>query len=129
MNIAWLTDIHLNFLKVEARKKFYQHVIETDVDRILITGDIAEAKDVCEILTEFSTCMNKPRIKSNTPRKIAMYIARKYGDYRFQELADAFGLQHYGSASYAVYAFAQELQNNEGLKTLLPGWLINWGQL
>lgn len=60
MNIAWLTDIHLNFLKIEARKKFYQHVIETDVDRVLITGDIAEAKDVCEILTEFSTCMNKP---------------------------------------------------------------------
>lgn len=50
MKIAWLTDIHLNFLKVEARKKFYQQVIKTGADRILITGDIAEAKDVCEIL-------------------------------------------------------------------------------
>ncbi len=48
-----------------------------------------------------------------------MYIARKYGDYRFQELADAFGLHHYGGASYAVYAFAQELQNDEGLQTLV----------
>ncbi len=59
MNIAWLTDIHLNFLKVEARKKFYQQVIETGADRILITGDIAEAKDVCEILQELSTYTNK----------------------------------------------------------------------
>lgn len=59
MNIAWLTDIHLNFLKVEARKKFYQQVIETGANKILITGDIAEAKDVCEILQEFSTYTNK----------------------------------------------------------------------
>ncbi|WP_133136225.1 metallophosphoesterase family protein [Legionella rowbothamii] len=59
MNIAWLTDIHLNFLKVEARKKFYQQVIETGADQILITGDIAEAKDVCEILQEFSIYTNK----------------------------------------------------------------------
>lgn len=59
MNIAWLTDIHLNFLKVEARKKFYQQVIETGADKILITGDIAEAKDVCEILQECSTYTNK----------------------------------------------------------------------
>ena len=59
MNIAWLTDIHLNFLKAEARKKFYQQVIETGADKILITGDMAEAKDVSEILQEFSTYTNK----------------------------------------------------------------------
>ncbi len=35
MNIAWLTDVPLNFLK-------------------------AEAKDGCEILQEFSTDTNKP---------------------------------------------------------------------
>jgi hypothetical protein len=61
------------------------------------------------------TTVKKGRIKSNIARKMAMYIARKYGDYRFQELADAFGLQHYGGASYAVYAFAQELQKNPEL--------------
>jgi len=52
--IAWLTDIHLNFLKPAARMQFYNRVAEADVDKILITGDIAEAKDVCEILDEFS---------------------------------------------------------------------------
>jgi len=62
------------------------------------------------------TTVKKGRIKSNIPRKMAIYIARKYGDYRFQELADAFGLQHYGGASYAVYAFAQELQKDQMLE-------------
>ncbi|MDF1685127.1 MAG: metallophosphoesterase [Legionellaceae bacterium] len=51
--IAWVTDIHLNFLKSAARKKFYKHVIETGADQILITGDIAEATNVCELLQEF----------------------------------------------------------------------------
>ena len=61
------------------------------------------------------TMAKKGRVKSNVPRKMATYIARKYGDYRFQELADAFGLQHYGGASYAVHTFAQELRNDPGL--------------
>jgi chromosomal replication initiation ATPase DnaA len=62
------------------------------------------------------TTVKKGRVKSNIPRKMAMYIARKYGDYRFQKLADAFGLQHYNGASYAVYSFAQELDKNQELK-------------
>ena len=60
MKIAWLTDIHLNFLEIEARSQFYNRVMETNADKILITGDIAEAKDVCELLQEFSQHMNKP---------------------------------------------------------------------
>lgn len=57
--IAWLTDTHLNFLKIEARKKFYQRIDQTDSDAILITGDIAEATDVCEILNEFTAHTDK----------------------------------------------------------------------
>ena len=60
--------------------------------------------------------MKKGRVKSNTPRKMAMYIARKYGDYRLQELADAFGLRHYGGVCYAIHAFAQELQKDQELE-------------
>lgn len=58
--IAWLTDIHLNFLKPAARVQFYERIAEGDPDKILITGDIAEAKDVCEILDEFSKHVNTP---------------------------------------------------------------------
>lgn len=58
--IAWLTDIHLNFLKPVARVQFYNRVAEAGADKILITGDIAEAKDVCEILDEFSQLVEIP---------------------------------------------------------------------
>jgi predicted phosphohydrolase len=58
-SIAWLTDIHLNFLEAAARAQFYTHIMETGADKILITGDIGEAKDVCELLTEFSRHTNK----------------------------------------------------------------------
>ena len=47
--MVWLTDIHLNFLEAAARVQFYRRVSETDANKILITGDIAEAKDICEI--------------------------------------------------------------------------------
>lgn len=57
--IAWLTDIHLNFLEADARKIFYQSIDQTNSDAILITGDIAEATDVCEILNEFSIHTDK----------------------------------------------------------------------
>lgn len=58
-----------------------------------------------------------------------MYIARKYGDYRFQELADAFGLRHYGGASYAVYAFAQELQKDQELEAIVSRIVMKLGAL
>jgi predicted phosphodiesterase len=60
MKIAWLTDIHLNFLDTGTRSHFYNRVMKSDADKILITGDIAEAKDVCELLKEFSQHTNKP---------------------------------------------------------------------
>jgi predicted phosphohydrolase len=52
--IAWLTDIHLNFLNFNKRKDFYRLVDKSETDVILITGDIAEATDICDILYEFS---------------------------------------------------------------------------
>lgn len=57
--IAWLTDIHLNFLNSSERKIFYDQVNKTDSDAILITGDIAEAPSICEIMHEFSVNTTK----------------------------------------------------------------------
>ena len=39
----WLTDIHLNFIDLARRRKFYQESVDSTCDRILISGDIAEA--------------------------------------------------------------------------------------
>ncbi len=41
--LAWLTDIHLNFLDKQKRKLFYNEVLSKNCDTILIGGDIAEA--------------------------------------------------------------------------------------
>ena len=59
--------------------------------------------------------VKKGRGRSNVPRKMAMYIVRKWGDYRLQEIAEAFGLQHYGGVSSTLYLFMTELQNDPQL--------------
>ena len=60
MKLAWLTDIHLNFIDENARQKFYKEIIDTRCEGILITGDIAEAPCLIDILNEMANCINKP---------------------------------------------------------------------
>ncbi|MBI2792840.1 MAG: metallophosphoesterase family protein [Gammaproteobacteria bacterium] len=60
MKLIWLTDIHLNFLNKKSRMDFYQKIIATSGDKILISGDIAEAPSVSEILKEMAETIQKP---------------------------------------------------------------------
>lgn len=60
MKLAWLTDVHLNFLDTDERKKFYQEIINTKCDGVLISGDIAEAPSIKNILKELATFIKKP---------------------------------------------------------------------
>lgn len=57
---VWLTDIHLNFLPPEKRIGFYSKIIEKNPKSILITGDIGEANNVCELLEEIHYHIKKP---------------------------------------------------------------------
>lgn len=50
MKLTWLTDIHINFLDEDERERFYQKIINTQCDSVLITGDIAEADCVVDLL-------------------------------------------------------------------------------
>ena len=59
MKLIWLTDIHLNFIDREMRMRFYQKLLKTPGDRILITGDIAEAPSVSDMLREMAGEINK----------------------------------------------------------------------
>ncbi|MCA9679474.1 MAG: metallophosphoesterase family protein [Kofleriaceae bacterium] len=54
MRLAWLTDIHLNFLGGAARTRFAERVGATGADAIVITGDIAEAPDVDVLIAELA---------------------------------------------------------------------------
>ncbi len=60
MKLIWLTDIHLNFLSKDDRLRFYQKIIDVSGDGILLSGDIAEAPCVLEILTEMADSIKKP---------------------------------------------------------------------
>lgn len=60
MELAWLTDIHLNFIEAIQRKTFYQEIINTKCEGVLISGDIAEAPTIKEILQELVNFVEKP---------------------------------------------------------------------
>jgi len=60
MKLAWLTDIHLNFIDENARRKFYQEIVKTGCDGVLISGDIAEAPCLIDILNEMARYIDKP---------------------------------------------------------------------
>ncbi len=59
MKMAWLTDIHLNFIAFESRLKFYETILATNCDVLVITGDIAEAPSLVNLLGEMSDHLNK----------------------------------------------------------------------
>jgi Icc protein len=50
MRVAWLTDVHLNFLTIEQSQDFLNYVRSVDPDIVLISGDIAEAHDLVQYL-------------------------------------------------------------------------------
>ena len=60
MKLIWLTDIHLNFLDSDSRKVFYQTIVQSNGDMILISGDIAEAPSVIALLDEMVQSIQKP---------------------------------------------------------------------
>lgn len=60
MKLAWATDVHLNFLESADRKKFYQDIVATGSNVVLVSGDIAEAPTVSNILEEMAQHIAKP---------------------------------------------------------------------
>ena len=60
MKLAWLTDIHLNFLESDARRKFYEEIVNTHCDAVLISGDIAEAPSLADLLNEMVDQIKRP---------------------------------------------------------------------
>lgn len=52
MKLVWLTDVHLNQFFYEKRLEFYRAINSLAIDAVLITGDIAEATSLREILLE-----------------------------------------------------------------------------
>jgi predicted MPP superfamily phosphohydrolase len=59
LRLAWLTDIHLNFLQPAERYRFWESLID-QADVFAITGDIGESRSVAGFLREMEGVLRKP---------------------------------------------------------------------
>jgi Icc protein len=59
MRLAWLTDIHLNFVKASKRRHFLASIKE-QADAFAISGDIGESHDIVQYLLEMDEVIQKP---------------------------------------------------------------------
>jgi 3',5'-cyclic AMP phosphodiesterase CpdA len=60
MRLAWLTDLHLNFLAREAADAFCASLAEVAADAFALTGDIGEAPDVARHLNALDSYVERP---------------------------------------------------------------------
>ena len=60
MKAAWLTDIHLNFLKYNQCEDFLKRLSEETVDCLLISGDIGEAGSIISFLQRIELTVERP---------------------------------------------------------------------
>ena len=58
--VAWLTDIHLNFLSAEESRTFFDNVAAARPDAVLIGGDIAEAPELARQLERIAAAWSCP---------------------------------------------------------------------
>lgn len=60
MRLAWMTDIHLNFLGTQQIEAVLQRLTTQKLDALLITGDIGEAPNVTIFLTRIADHLQIP---------------------------------------------------------------------
>tara|TARA_B100001964_G_C13872309_1_gene439264 strand:- start:77 stop:274 length:198 start_codon:yes stop_codon:yes gene_type:complete len=60
MKLAWITDVHLNFLESSDRKRLYQDLGATKSNAVLVSRDIAEAPTLSDIFEEIAQHIAKP---------------------------------------------------------------------
>lgn len=58
--LAWLTDLHLDFVDETDRAALAAGVVEARVDGVVITGDVAMAADVVETIDELAHAVHVP---------------------------------------------------------------------
>lgn len=59
MRLAWATDIHLNFVPVAERCRFYDSVRQ-QADALVVTGDIGESLSIALYLKEMDALIERP---------------------------------------------------------------------
>lgn len=59
MRLAWMTDVHLNFLEPLDRRRFLESA-RAQADAFVISGDIAESPSINGVLQEIEDVLRKP---------------------------------------------------------------------
>ncbi len=59
MRLAWATDIHLNFVPVAQRCRFYDS-IRQQADALVVSGDIAESPNIGRFVSEMGMLVERP---------------------------------------------------------------------
>jgi predicted phosphodiesterase len=60
VRLAWVTDIHLNFVSAAGRTEFYGRIAAEQPDALLVGGDTGEAPSVIEYLEEMESRLAPP---------------------------------------------------------------------
>jgi Icc protein len=60
VRVAWLTDIHLNFLQPAARSIFFDRLAKQAFDAVLVGGDIGEGQSVAGYLAAMADALRVP---------------------------------------------------------------------
>ncbi len=60
MKLAWLSDVHLNFLDEAGRDRFFEDLAAHAVDAWLVSGDIGDARSIIGYLGEFERRLAVP---------------------------------------------------------------------
>src|SRR5579864_2683428 len=60
MQVGWVTDPHLNFVRPPGRSAFYAELRDRRLDALLVGGDIGEADSVTPLLAEMEDALRLP---------------------------------------------------------------------
>lgn len=60
MRLAWLTDLHLNFLYPDHAAAFFEDVLAQEPDALLISGDITDARQLIPMLRQIDARLGLP---------------------------------------------------------------------
>lgn len=60
MNLAWVTDIHLNFLDATGIATFCERIAATGADGVIVSGDISEADELASHLELLAAHLARP---------------------------------------------------------------------
>ncbi len=60
LKLAWLTDVHLNFVEPDEVLAFWASVAAAEPDAVLIGGDIAEGSDISHHLRQMASVLDRP---------------------------------------------------------------------